>query len=62
MKYFSINSAPCPMCQINPIEDKLAITKFQPLLLEKNYTEIKGWQLKLAYKTLTEFFLKENKL
>ena len=50
------------MCQINPIEDKLAITKFQPLLLEKNYTEIKGWQLKLAYKTLTEFFLKENKL
>ena len=50
------------MCQINPIEDKLAITKFQPLLLEKNYTEIKAWQLKLAYKTLTEFFLKENKL
>ena len=34
---------------MNPMKNKIVILNCQPLLLGKNYTEIKLWQLKFAW-------------
>ena len=44
----------------NPIKNKLVIPNCQPVLLGENCTEIKMWQLKFPYKTLSEMFWKKT--